>query len=147
MSRKIAMLLTALFVSASALVGCGGEGGQEGGQEGRPTNEEAQGQSGTTDREDQIGGGTTGAQEVKIAPGTIESVDPERRTLVLKQTQGEPMTFRIVQRARITLDGKEAQLEDLKEGQNAQVRYVVREGKNRARVVKAFSAGEGDTTG
>ncbi len=135
--------LTALLFALLALLvgfaaGCGG--GEEGS---RP---QEQGGVGTPGEQ---GGGTgqkgKGRPEIKIAPGTIESVDPEAETLVLRPTQGEPMSFMILPRTKIEQDGKSAELADLREGQSVQVRYVVREGENRARLVLAFGGGE--TTG
>ena len=114
-----ALLLFALLVGFAAFFGGGDDwSGREG--EGRP--------------------------QFKIAPGTVESVDPEAETLVLRPTRGEPMTFAIRPLTRIELDGEPAELADLREGQAAQVRYVVREGENRARRVVAFGDGE-ETTG
>ena len=49
------------------------------------------------------------------------------------------MRFRT--RTRIELDGEAAELADLREDQSAQVRYVVREGENRALLVVAFGGG------
>ena len=46
----------------------------------------------------------------------------------------------------ITLGGKEAKLEDLKKGQQAQVEYVERNERNRARSVRLFESG-GDSQG
>ncbi len=126
-----------LFASLVLLAGCGGDGDQPEGQQGGG-NDQAQ-QGGGTTQQEQAG------PQIKIAPGTIESVDPEARTLVLQQTRGEPMNFTLGPNAIIQVDGQEAELADLREGQSAQIRYVEREGENRARFVVAFSSG--GTTG
>ncbi len=84
--------LTALLFALLALLvgfaaGCGG--GEEDLSGSRP----------------QQGGGGTGQEgesrpEIKTAPGTVESVDPEAETLVLRPTEGEPMSFTIGPRSR-----------------------------------------------
>jgi hypothetical protein len=124
-SMALLFVLLALLVGFAA--GCGG--GDD--------------QSGSRQQED----GETGQQaedrpELKIAPGVVESVDPEAGTLVLQVTRGEPMTFAILPRTKVELDGEAAELADLREGQSAQVSYVVREGENRARLVVAIGGGE-----
>ena len=58
----------------------------------------------------------------------------------------EPMPFKIGKQATITLDDEAAELADMKEGQEAQIRYVVREEVNLAREVTLIS-GEGATPG
>ncbi len=126
-----------LFASLVLLAGCGGGGDQPEGQQGGGNDQGQQG--GATQQAEQTG------PEIKIAPGTIESVDPEAQTLVLQQTRGEPMTFTVGPRATVEVDDQAAELADLREGQTAQVRYVEREGENRARLVLAFSSAE--TTG
>ena len=144
-------VLFALLLFASLLVGfsagCGGGDERSGGRQqqqndGAPAAGASREQGGGTGQEE-------GRPQIKIVPGTIESVDPEAGTLVLRPTRGEPMTFAIRPWTRIELDGGPAQLADLREGQAGQVRYVVREGENRARRVVAFGdpGGEEETTG
>ncbi len=130
---------TLFFVSlVFLLAGCGGGGGDQSGGEQGGGNDQGQ-QGGDTQPREETG------PEIKIAIGTIESVNPETRTLVVQQTRGEPMEFTLGARARIELDEQGAELTDLREGQSAQVSYVEREGGNRARLVVALSTAE--TTG
>ncbi len=61
------------------------------------------------------------------------------------------IAFKAIPDAKITLDGEEVELADMKKGQQAKVEYVVREKlgvPNRARVLELFSNdGGGETTG
>ncbi len=129
------LLFVLLALLVGFAVGCGG---------GDDQSESRQQEDGETVQQEN---GETGQQaedrpELKIAPGVVESVDPEAGTLVLQVTRGEPMTFVILPRTKVELDGEAAQLADLREGQSAQVSYVVREGENRARLVVAIGGGE-----
>ncbi len=137
MHPKRLSLALLLFASLVLLAGCGGGSDQPEGEQGGGNDQGQQG--GDTQPGEQTG------PEIKITLGTIESVDPEARTLVVQQTRGEPMTFTLGERAVVQLDGQPAGLADLTQGQSAQVRYVEREGENRAGAVVAFSSG--GTTG
>src|SRR4029453_11942147 len=55
----------------------------------------------------------------------------------------KPVAFRLAHETSITLGGKEAKLEDMKKGQQAQVEYVERNERNRARSVRLFDTGGG----
>ena len=135
-------LLMAFFSSALLAAGCGGEEGADG---------QKQGAGEKADRQQERGESETGNRpELKIALGTIRSVNAENEAFRLKpsaEAQGEkPMLFKLGRNASITLDGEEAQLSDMKPGQQAQVEYIVKEEwkiPNRARVVELFSAGGG----
>jgi hypothetical protein len=71
----------------------------------------------------------------KTAAGEINRVIPDRGKITLRQ--GETVIqFRIGRNTTITLDGQNAELADLKSGQQAQIRYFVHEGINRASSVK-----------
>ena len=131
-STVLLFALLALLMGFSA-AGCGG-GGAAGGDD--QSESRQQGEEGETTRQGE------GRPELKIAPGTVESVDPEAGMLVLRVTQGEPMTFAIRPGTQIELDDEAAELADLREGQSAQVSYVVREGENRARLVSAIGGGQ-----
>lgn len=123
------VVLLALMVVIAA--GCGGGGDQSGDQSG--------GQQGS-------GGEKKKGPETKIALGTVRSVNPESKGFAIKPSKGEDKMIFSLKKARITLDGKEAKLEDIERNQQVQVEYV--EGKekvDRARAVELFSAEE--TTG
>jgi Cu/Ag efflux protein CusF len=71
----------------------------------------------------------------KTAAGQIATVDPDRRKITLRQ--GETvLSFKVAQTATITLNGQNAELADLKAGQQAEVQYFVQDGINRASSVK-----------
>lgn len=133
LKRWSTMLLLALFVSLEvAAVGCGGGGSdqQSGQQQGKPAEE----QGGKTGKKGSV-------SESKIALGKVASVDAENKRLVLDQIRGRQMSFKTGGATGITLTDKQAELSDVKEGQQAQVRYTVRNGLNRAREVDVFSGG------
>jgi hypothetical protein len=71
----------------------------------------------------------------KTAAGQIETVIPDRRTIILRQ--GETVkTFKVPLHATITLNGQNAELADLETGQQIQIQYYVQDGINRASSVK-----------
>jgi hypothetical protein len=80
--------------------------------------------------------------QVKIALGKIVSADLETNRIIVDQHKGRPMSFKVARRAAITLDGDAAELADINKGQQAQIQYVIKNERNRARKVDAFSAGE-----
>jgi hypothetical protein len=87
------------------------------------------------------------APKKKIVFGTVTFVNPKTEGFSVRPTieeQGKkPVVFRLANETSITLDGKEAKLEEMKKGQQAQVEYVERNERNRARSVKLFEAGGG----
>jgi hypothetical protein len=128
-----------LLVVLILLAGCGGDdqsgnGGQDAGSPGG-----AKKQGGEAAKK--------GAPATKIALGTVRgvNVEGESRRLVLKPSTNEqskkPIPFRITKQATITLDDEKAELADIKEGQQAQITYIVKNERYRAREVKLFSAG------
>ena len=135
---SVTLFLTAIILLAGLLAGCGG-GGQSGngGSQG--------GESGGAKEQ----GGEAAKQlapKGKIALGTVTRVRPEGRKMVLKPTTGEqqgaePMTFKIAKEATVTLDEEEAEVADIKEGQQAQITYVVKDELNLAREVTLISSG------
>ena len=129
-----AFLLVALISCAVLLAGCGGGGGgQGGGQDGG-------GQGGGQ-------GGQQPAPESKILIGTVRGIntEAERFTMVPRvEEQGkEPQVFKLTPNARVTLGEGQAEFSDMKQGQQAQVEYIVRKDLNRARSVQLFESGEG----
>jgi hypothetical protein len=85
---------------------------------------------------------------VKTAAGQIATVRPDRRKIILRQ--GETVIpLRVAQNATITLNGQNAELADLKAGQQAEVQYFVQDGINRVSSVKIgeTAAVSGPTSG
>jgi hypothetical protein len=128
-----------LLVVLILLAGCGGgdQSGNGGQDDGSPGGAKKQGGEATN----------KGAPATKIALGTVRrvNVEGESRRLVLKPSTNEqskkPIPFRITKQATITLDDEKAELADIKEGQQAQITYIVKNERYRAREVKLFSAG------
>ncbi|HEY6690532.1 MAG TPA: hypothetical protein VI008_05755 [Rubrobacter sp.] len=87
------------------------------------------------------------APKKKILFGTVTFVNPKTEGFSVRPTIDEqgnkPVAFRLAKETSITLGGKEAKLEDMKKGQQAQVEYVERNERNRARSVRLFEAGGG----
>lgn len=137
--RSSMTLFLGVLVLFVGFLGCGG-GGQSGNgsQEREPG--EAKKQGGGEDAQ-------RGASGTKIALGRVTSVDTEARTIRLQpstEVQGEKsQRFKVKEDATITLDDKEAALDDAKAGQDAQITYVVRKENNVnvARVVALVSSG------
>jgi hypothetical protein len=142
---------TALFLAMTVLIvgllaGCGGgdqsgSGSQQGGGKGAKQGQNAP--------EKQNGGASKqkagNKPAKKILFGTVTFVNSKTEGFSVKPTvkaQGKkPVAFRLAQQTRITLAGKEAKLDDMEKGQQAQVEYVVRNDRNRARVVRLFEGG------
>jgi hypothetical protein len=87
------------------------------------------------------------APKKKVVFGTVTFVNPKTEGFSVRPTieeQGKkPVVFRLANETSITLDGNEAKLEDMKKGQQAQVEYVERNERNRARSVRLFETGGG----
>jgi hypothetical protein len=140
---RTAFFVVLIVLLAGLLAGCGGGDQAEGGSQG----------DGSEEAEQQNGGGGSAqgnqgkekdkaAKEVKIALGTVASVAPEENEFSLQpsaEEQGEePIPFKVGQNSTVTIAGEEAELVALQEGQQAQVRYVTVDGKNRARAVQVI---------
>jgi hypothetical protein len=130
----------ALVLLLGFLAGCGGDqsgssesqgGGQQGGSE-QGGGEQAGGPGG------ELGGepADEGPAQAKIALGSIESVQPEKRKVVLKPSfeaqGGDQITFNVRKNAEIRVNDQEAELSDIKSGQQAQIEYVTKNDVNRA---------------
>ena len=135
-------LILVLFLLGS-LAACGGgeqsgDGGSQGGEQ-----QEGQQEGGQQQGDGQQAGAQEGVQ--KIALGTIESVDPERREVVLKpgfEAQGgDQITFNVRKNAEVRVNDQEAELADVQSGQSAQVEYVTRNEVNRATAVEIVGGG------
>jgi hypothetical protein len=126
------LFLATIVLIAGLLTGCGGGD-----------------QSGSGSQSD----GGSKAEQSKNAPkkkilfGTVTFVNPKTEGFSVRPTIDEqgnkPVAFRLANETSITLGGKEAKLEDMKKGQQAQVEYVERNDRNRARSVRLFEAGGG----
>ena len=118
------------FMLAGLLAGCGGSSG---------------GQSGGGQQQGKAGGEAAKKKPLpsKIAVGTVRAYKDDKRRLSLRpaaKAQGQkPLGFKVRKNAQVTLDGKQAELKDIQEGQQAQIRYVVKNEINRAIIVQLFS--------
>ena len=125
-----ALFLTMIVLIAGLLTSCGGGDQSGSGSQQDGAAKEKKGEN---------------APEKKIALGTVAFVNPETERFTVRPSTDEqgkkPIAFKLVKNARITLGDKEAKLEDMKKGQQAQVEYVVRNDNNRARSVKLFEGG------
>ena len=101
-------------------------------------------QSGGGQQEGNSGGRAAKKEKLsrKVAIGTVRSYKDDRRRLSLRpalESQGDgPLAFKVRKKAQVTLDGEQAELGDIEEGQQAQVRYVVVNEVNRAIIVQLF---------
>jgi hypothetical protein len=132
-------VFVAFILLVGLLAGCGGGNqSQNGGQDKAAGGAKQGGGNGQG-----AGGQGQGAVETKIAIGTVVFINPDTERFTLRPTvaeQGEkPIPFKLVPKARLTLDGEEATFGDMEQGQQAQVEYIVRNDQDRARVVKLFS--------
>jgi hypothetical protein len=84
------------------------------------------------------------APEKKILFGIVTFVNPKTEGFSVRPTVNEqgkkPEVFRLAKETSITLGGEAAKLEDMKKGQQAQVEYVERNDRNRARSVRLFES-------
>jgi hypothetical protein len=127
------LFLVTIVLIAGLLTGCGG-GDQSG------SGSQQQGNDASKKR-------AKNAPKKKILFGKVTFVNPKTEGFSVRPTieeQGnKPVAFRLAKETSITLGGKEAKLEDMKKGQQAQVEYVERNERNRARSVRLFEAGGG----
>ena len=102
-------------------------------------------QSGGGQQEGKAGGAAAKKEKLsrKIAIGTVRAYKDDKRRLSLRpasEAQGKkPLGFKVRKNAQVTLDGDQAELGDVEEGQQAQIRYVVVNKVNRAIIVQLFS--------
>ena len=137
------LFLATIVLIAGLLTGCGG-----GDQSGSGSQQDG----GSKAEQDQNAPKKQGknAPKKKILFGTVTFVNPKTEGFSVRPTIDEqgnkPVAFRLAKETSITLGGKEAKLEDMKKGQQAQVEYVERNGRNRARTIRLFEA-EGGSQG
>jgi hypothetical protein len=152
-----ALIIVSVLLAVLVLVGCGGEEQSgSGSRDGKASDAKGEQQG--------AGAANQGRPRAKIALGSIVTVDPESKPhgkLVLRPTAeaqgGERMIFNLRKNTEITLDDKEAELADIKKGQQAQityftVRFVVKDTDktykmNRAREVSVFGGEKGNEGG
>ena len=145
MRTRVALSLMVCILLAGLLAGCGGGEEQSGNGGGSQNGGGARDGGGSQER----GGGRQGAAarnkapQAKIALGTIASVGSDKvvlRPSTRVQSEG-PLTFEIKQNTKITVNGRDAELADVKKGQDAQINYVSRNKRNRALEVAIVGGG------
>jgi hypothetical protein len=138
------LILATIVLIAALLTGCGGGDQSGSGSQQDGGSKAEQGKKGSVKQGEN-------APKKKIVFGTVTFVNPKTEGFSVRPTieeQGKkPVVFRLANETTITLDGKEAKLEDMKKGQQAQVEYVERNERNRARSVKLFEASGGSQDG
>lgn len=144
-----ALFLAMIVFIAVLLAGCGG-GDQSGSGSQQNGGGNAEQDKNAPVKQDGTKKQGKNAPKKKILFGVVKFVNPKTEGFSVRPTieeQGnKPVVFRLTSDTSITLDGKEAKLEDMKKGQQAQVEYVERNGRNRARTVRLFEA-EGGSQG
>jgi hypothetical protein len=142
------LFLATIVLIAGLLTGCGGgdqsgSGSQQDGGSKADQGKNAPVKQGENVQKEQ----GKNAPKKKILFGTVTFVNPKTEGFSVRPTIGEqgnkPVAFRLAKKTSITLGGKEAKMEDMKKGQQAQVEYVERNERNRARSVRLFEAGGG----
>jgi hypothetical protein len=128
-----------VLLAVLVLVGCGGGGDQS-------ENGGSQGGGNGSGGEKQGKAPQGNAPQAKVALGTIISANPHRRKIVLRPSVevqgGKRMVFKVRKDAEISLNDQPAEIADVKQGQAAQIEYIVKNEKNRARAVALISSGE-----
>ena len=113
------------------LAGCGGD--QSGSGESQGGGKQGGGEQGAKKGGEAADEGPT---QAKVALGTIESVQPEERNLVLKPSfeaqGGNQITFNVRKNAEIQIKEQPAELSELQSGQQAQIEYITKNDVNRA---------------
>jgi hypothetical protein len=134
------LFLVTIVLIAGLLTGCGGGDQSGSGSQQDGGSKAEQGKNAPVEQ-------GKNAPKKKIVFGTVKFVNPKTEGFSVRPTieeQGKkPVVFRLANETSITLDGKEAKLEDMKKGQQAQVEYVERNERNRARSVRLFEVGGG----
>ena len=69
------------------------------------------------------------------AKGKITKVDAAQKTFAMQTADGKSLTFTCGDQSKVRLNNKDAQLSDLKEGQEVTVTYDVQGGKNVATAI------------
>ena len=125
-----------LILLLGFVAGCGGD--QSGSGESQGGDQQGGDQQGGGEQGAKQGGEAAdeGPRQAKVALGTIESVQPDERELVLKPSfeaqGGDQITFNVRKNAEIQVKDQPAELSELQSGQQAQVEYVTKNDVNRA---------------
>jgi hypothetical protein len=144
-------ITTVLFLATIVLIlitGCGG-GDQSGSGSQQDGGSQAEQGQNAPKKQDENASKKQGenAPKKKVVFGTVTFVNPKTEGFSVRPTieeQGnKPVVFRLANETSITLDGNEAKMEDMKKGQQAQVEYVERNERNRARSVRLFETSGG----
>jgi len=126
------LIVPILVLLAALPAGCGGGGEQSGGSQENGGQQDQQQES------------KKQAQETKIAVGNVVAVQTDRRRMVVQPSRevegAEKIPINVRKTAEITLGGEKAEMGDIKEGQQAQARYIVKNDVNRAVSVQLFEA-------
>jgi hypothetical protein len=135
------VLFLATIISIAGLItGCGGGDQSGSGSQQDGGSQAEQGQNAPKKQDEN-------APKKKVVFGTVTFVNPKTEGFSVRPTieeQGnKPVVFRLANETSITLDGNEAKMEDMKKGQQAQVEYVERNERNRARSVRLFETSKG----
>jgi hypothetical protein len=137
------ILGTLVLLLVLLLAACGGGGDQSSG-----SGESQGGEQGDGEQQDgQQGGEADGerASQEKVSLGTIESVKPESRRVVLKPAfaaqGGDQITFRVTNNAVVQVNDQEAELSDIQQGQDAEIDYITKNNVNRAVAVEIVGDG------
>jgi hypothetical protein len=142
------LFLATIVLIAGLLTGCGGGDQSGSGSQPEGGSKAEQSKNAPVERgENAPKKRGKNAPKKKILFGTVTFVNPKTEGFSVRPTIDEqgnkPVAFRLANETSITLGGKEAKLEDMKKGQQAQVEYVERNDRNRARSVRLFEAGGG----
>jgi len=120
-----------LILLLGFVAGCGGD--QSGSGESQGGGQQGGGEQGAKQGGEAADEGPT---QVKVALGSIESVQPDERKLVLKPSfeaqGGDQITFNVRKNAEIQVKDQPAELSEIQSGQQAQVEYVTKNDVNRA---------------
>ncbi|MEJ7814600.1 MAG: hypothetical protein WKF53_05430 [Rubrobacter sp.] len=142
-----AHFLVTIVLIAGLLTGCGGGDQSGSGSQQDGGSKAEQGKNAPVKQDKNAPKKAKNAPKKKILFGDVLFVNPKTEGFSVRPTVNEqgkkPVVFRLAKETRITLGGKDAKLEDMKKGQQAQVEYVERNDRNRARTVRLFEAGGG----
>jgi len=140
-------ILGTLVLLLVLLAACGGGGDQSSGNGESQGGEQGDGEQQDGQQDGQQGGEADGerASQEKVSLGTIESVEPESRRVVLKPAfaaqGGDQITFRVTNNAVVQVNDQEAELSDIQPGQDAEIDYITKNDVNRAVAVEIVGDG------